>query len=209
MQQVEVFDRPKVHLEQYATTPHLAACMLYTIQSTFGDIEDKMVADLGCGCGTLTFGSIMLGASSCVGFDLDQEALDIFNNNKNDLEMESCDVVMCDIVKGLDDKWNDVFDTVIMNPPFGTRQKGIDLEFVKVGLKIASQAVYSLHKTSTRQHIMAKAKTWGIKAKVIAELRFDLPNTYKFHSKTSVDIKVDLIRFWFPDPKYTCDLFKR
>jgi len=30
---------------------------------------------------------------------------------------------------------------------------------------------------------------------VVAELRFDLPNTYKFHKKRSVDVQVDLYRF--------------
>lgn len=36
--------------------------MLYTIHNTFDDIENKIVADLGCGCGVLTIGSAMLGA---------------------------------------------------------------------------------------------------------------------------------------------------
>lgn len=30
---------------------------------------------------------------------------------------------------------------------------------------------------------------------VIAQLRFDLPKTYKFHKKNSVDVAVDLYRF--------------
>jgi predicted RNA methylase len=29
LQDMEVFEQPKVHLEQYPTTPHLAACCLY------------------------------------------------------------------------------------------------------------------------------------------------------------------------------------
>lgn len=44
---VEVFDRPKILLEQYHTPPHIAACLLHTMQSSFGDIENKLVADLG------------------------------------------------------------------------------------------------------------------------------------------------------------------
>ena len=38
-----------------------------------------------------------------------------------------------------------------MNPPFGTRKKGADMEFLSAAMKVASQAVYSLHKTSTRE----------------------------------------------------------
>ncbi|CAG14397.1 unnamed protein product, partial [Tetraodon nigroviridis] len=49
LQQVDVFEEPKILFEQYPTSPHIAACMLYTIQSTFDDIEGKVVADLGCG----------------------------------------------------------------------------------------------------------------------------------------------------------------
>ena len=30
---------------------------------------------------------------------------------------------------------------------------------------------------------------------VLAELRFDLPASYRFHTKDSVDIEVDFIRF--------------
>uniref|UniRef100_A0A1B6LVI9 Methyltransferase-like protein 5 n=1 Tax=Graphocephala atropunctata TaxID=36148 RepID=A0A1B6LVI9_9HEMI len=204
LQQIEVFDCPKVELEQYATSPHLAACMLYTIQSSYGDLEGRMVADLGCGCGTLTFGTAMLGAGLCLGFDVDREALGIFNVNREELEIEGCDAVLCDVVRDIGDRWGDCFDTVVMNPPFGTRRKGVDMEFVKVGLKLATTAVYSLHKTSTRSHVLAAARGWGVEAKVVAELRFNLPQTYKFHSKSSVDIKVDLVRFWFGKPKTSC-----
>lgn len=42
--------------------PSATACMLYTIQSTFDDIEGKVVADLGCGCGVLSIGAAMLDA---------------------------------------------------------------------------------------------------------------------------------------------------
>lgn len=40
----------------------LLACMLYTIHNTYDDIENKMIADLGCGCGVLSIGTAMLGA---------------------------------------------------------------------------------------------------------------------------------------------------
>lgn len=42
------------------------------------------------------------------------------------------------------------FDTIVMNPPFGTRNTGIDSIFVLNAMKI-SNVVYSLHKTSTRE----------------------------------------------------------
>lgn len=197
LQDVSVFEKPKIFLEQYATSAHISSRMLHTIQSSFGDIEGKIVADLGCGCGTLSTGAAMLGAGLCVGFDVDSDALNIFTSNVEEFELTEVDAVCCDVTKGLGQMMHKKFDTVIMNPPFGTKQnQGIDMEFLKVALQMAGTAVYSLHKTSTRSHILAKALEWGVKTKVLAELRFDLPATYKFHKKNSVDICVDFIRFY-------------
>nr|XP_020645070.1 methyltransferase-like protein 5 [Pogona vitticeps] len=195
LQQADDFENPKLLLEQYPTRPHIAACMLYTIHNTFDDIENKIVADLGCGCGVLSIGSSMLGAGFCVGFDIDADALEVFNKNVQEFELTNIDMVQCDICS-LPDKKPQKFDTVIMNPPFGTKHnKGTDMTFLKTALQMARTAVYSLHKTSTRQHIQKKADEWKVKMEVLAELRYDLPASYKFHKKKSVDIEVDFIRF--------------
>ncbi|KAM4897605.1 rRNA N(6)-adenosine-methyltransferase METTL5 isoform 2-T2 [Sylvia borin] len=186
LQQVDTFENPKLLLEQYPTRPHIAACMLYTIHNTFDDIENKTIADLGCGCGMLSIGSAMLGAGFCVGLDIDADALEIFNSNIEDFELTNVNMVQCDICS-LSDSLSDTFDTVIMNPPFGTKHnKGIDMIFLKTALQMAKTAVYSLHKTSTRQHIQKKAAEWEVKMEVLAELRFDLPASYKFHKKKSL-----------------------
>ena len=70
-----------IRLEQYPTRPHIAACMVHTMAYTFDDIEDKLIADLGCGCGVLSIGSVMLGAGAVTGFDVDQDALEQFQGN--------------------------------------------------------------------------------------------------------------------------------
>lgn len=93
---------------------------------------------------------------------------------------------------------DDCVDTVLTNPPFGTKpdKAGIDVKFLKLGCQIARRAVYSFHKSSTRDYVLRTAKALpNVKdAAVIAEMKFDLPRTYKFHSAASVDIEVDLIR---------------
>ncbi|KAL8183441.1 UNVERIFIED_CONTAM: Methyltransferase-like protein 5 [Gekko kuhli] len=195
LQQVDGFEDPKLLLEQYPTRPHIAACMLYTIHNTFDDLENKIVADLGCGCGVLSIGSAMLGAGLCIGFDVDTDALEVFNRNAEEFELTNIDMVQCDVCS-LPEEMAKTFDTVIMNPPFGTKHnKGIDMAFLKTALRMARTAVYSLHKTSTRHHIQKKANDWKVKMEVLAELRYDLPASYKFHKKKSVDIEVDFIRF--------------
>lgn len=87
-----------------------------------------------------------------------------------------------------------------MNPPFGTRNKGIDVLFLEKALELRPKAIYSLHKTSTRPFLIKKAeKEWGLQVKVLAELKFAIPQIHKFHKKKSLDVEVDFIRFEVPD----------
>jgi len=86
------------------------------------------------------------------------------------------------------------FDTVVMNPPFGTRNAGVDVAFVRTALRLSNR-VYSLHKTSTRDFLLRKAGELGAQAEVVAELKFDVPKSYAFHKEKSKDVFVDLVRF--------------
>ncbi|KAL6597250.1 methyltransferase like 5 [Neocallimastix sp. 'constans'] len=197
LQDVDVFEKPKIQFEQYPTSAHIASRMLYTAQSMYDDIEDKIVADLGCGCGVLSIGANQLGALYNFAFDIDDDALEICRENMEGFEIENMDLIKVDVeTLTLRDK----VDTVFMNPPFGTKtHKGIDMVFLKKAIDISTRAVYSLHKTSTREHIFKKAKEWGVSCEVVAELRYDIPAMYKFHKKKSVDIQVDFLRFAHPD----------
>jgi len=71
----------------------------------------------------------------------------------------------------------------------------MDALFVQTAIKLVSTAVYSLHKSSTRAFFLERAPSWGASARVVAELKFELPKMYAFHSSASTDINVDLIRF--------------
>ncbi|CAI0628782.1 unnamed protein product [Linum tenue] len=191
---LQQFSNPKVELEQYPTGPHIASRMLYMAENSYGDVTEKVVADFGCGCGTLGAAAALMGAEQVFGIDVDSESLEMATANAEDLELD-IEFVQCDI-RNLGWRGSSV-DTVVMNPPFGTRRKGADMEFLCAALKIASGAVYSLHKTSTRDHIKRAAlRDFGAKtAEVLCELRFDVPQLYKFHKKKEVDVAVDLWRF--------------
>nr|CAG4641979.1 EOG090X0BVL [Eurycercus lamellatus] len=197
LQQLEGFTKPKILLEQYETRAHIAACMLHSIESSYGDLGGKMVLDLGCGCSVLGIGATLLGACYVLGVDIDEEALQIASSNIQQFELDNIDLLQCD-VKLLPLVLGKKFDTIIMNPPFGTKHnKGLDSLFVEIGLECLSDkgVLYSLHKTSTRDHFARKASGWKVEAKVLAQLRYDLPATYKFHKQSSVDIEVDFWRF--------------
>jgi predicted RNA methylase len=76
------------------------------------------------------------------------------------------DIIIADI-QSLNLRQSKPFDTIIMNPPFGTKAKGIDMVFLQQALKVlvsdmynfvslilleySSVSVYSLHKSSTRE----------------------------------------------------------
>lgn len=199
LQDLEGFSKPKILLEQYETRAHIASCMLHTIESSYGDLSQKMVLDLGSGCCALGIGAVMLGASYVLGVDIDGDALEIASSNIKlfdilNIELLQCDVRQLSHILGGRHK----FDTVIMNPPFGTKHnKGLDSLFVEVGLScLADKGVlYSLHKSSTRDYFYKKSVGWKVEPRVLAQLRYDLPATYKFHCKNSVDVEVDFWRF--------------
>ena len=59
--------------------------------------------------------------SLCIGFDIDDDALDIFRRNAEEFELSNVDLVRCDLCSLEPDAYAKKFDTVIMNPPFGTK----------------------------------------------------------------------------------------
>jgi predicted RNA methylase len=65
LEDVEPFAAPRIELEQYATGAHLAARILHTAHG-LGDVEARVVVDLGCGCGVLAIASVLMGASHVV-----------------------------------------------------------------------------------------------------------------------------------------------
>ncbi|XP_067645708.1 rRNA N6-adenosine-methyltransferase Mettl5-like [Eurosta solidaginis] len=143
----------------------------------------------------LSVGSFLLGAGMTTGFEIDEDALDNFHTNITEMELPGLDCVLCDVLTLPDSKkWENAFDTIITNPPFGTKKNsGIDMCFVKTGISLATAAVYSFHKSSTRDYVHKKFKDWGVKGNVVAELKYNIDTSYSFHKNKSVDIDVD---FW-------------
>jgi predicted RNA methylase len=184
------FDSPKVEFEQIPTSPHIASRMLFTAASR-DDIVDCTVGDFGVGAGMLSIASNLLGSAYTIGFEVDSDALDDACVNFQQQDIDDIDLVQLDICSA---RISHSFDTIVMNPPFGTRNKGIDTAFVVKGMENAS-TVYSLHKTSTRDHFKRLADKNEYNIEVLAELKYDIPKTFKFHKEKTKDIYVDLYRF--------------
>ena len=131
-----------------------------------------------------------------IALDLDESVLEIAQENIRNAELEnSClELVLCD---ALNVPFNPkICDVVVMNPPFGTKgNKGIDVAFLKAGMKLAREAIYSLHKSATRNYLLKKGSDMGLKTKVLGQFSYDLPPTYARHTKLKKTVDVDLIRF--------------
>eukprot|EP01079_Euglenida_sp_SAG-EU17-18_P002241 gene2241-3118_t len=181
---VEVFAKPKVQLEQYITPPHLAAQLLLHMHED-GNVEGCNILDLGCGTGMLGIGCAVLGAGQVTGVDLDPAALAIASENVAEFELDGVvGLMLGDVRKTVPSlRRGGMFDTAVTNPPFGTKDNaGLDMLFLHAAVQ-----------SSTRAHVLSKARSWGCKARVVAELRYNLDASYKFHKKASKDIAVDFI----------------
>eukprot|EP01061_Rhynchopus_euleeides_P009944 TRINITY_DN19275_c0_g1_i1.p3 TRINITY_DN19275_c0_g1~~TRINITY_DN19275_c0_g1_i1.p3 ORF type:complete len:227 (+),score=100.51 TRINITY_DN19275_c0_g1_i1:202-882(+) len=211
LQELKGFAKPKIELEQYLTPPELASHFVCAAERTYGDIEGKVVLDLGCGTGMLSIGAALLGADAVVACDIDPDALALAQENREDMELEDViDFVKLDVTlrkRGEDDgtpllpQFRQKFDTVVLNPPFGAnkdrQQKGIDLLFLHTAVAMVKDggAVYSLHKSSTREHIQGVGEKWGMTAEPLGEYTWNLAKTYKHQKKNTKDISVDMWRF--------------
>lgn len=198
--------------------------MIYTAQTQYEDIENHQLIDLGIGTGMLSIASCLLDADHIFGFDCDPEALTLCQSNLTEFELESTvDLIQTDLrrVRLPVDLHRIQAETIVMNPPFGTRpfsiapeqqdefsSIGIDMHFLHHASQLATHSIYSLHKTTTRDHIYKKAADWNMKMEVIAVLQFEIPKLEKKrpNRKNSTasnaplkPIEVDLIRFEIKD----------
>lgn len=178
LSKLKKIDNLKVKLEQYPTDSEIASEILWNAYLS-NKIENKVIADLGCGNGIFAYGSLLLGAKKVFCMDLDQESLDIAKEN---IENKKAVFLNIDIKE-----FNEEVDTVFQNPPFGTKVKHIDLIFLKKALQIAD-SVYTLHKSTTADFIRKNINKFEIKE----ELTFNFPikHSYKFHNKPVKQIRV-------------------
>jgi len=145
------FDKPKVELEQYPTSASIAARVLSVCEDQFGDVRHKVVVDMGCGAGMLTAAAAVLEADQVIGIDIDPDALETARDNLDSFEgiEAAVELVESDVAQA--PKFLSCYhhraQTVISNPPFGTRCKGADVAFIEAAFRLAPGGVlYSLHK---------------------------------------------------------------
>jgi putative methylase len=191
LQKVQPHPSPKAYLEQYTIPTDVAAELLFIATYIHDDINEKIVADLGCGTGRLTLGAVFLGAEEAVGIDIDKAAVRKAKDNAEKLGVkEKTNWVAGDI----DSLWGN-FHTVLQNPPFGVQRRSADRKFLLKALELAPR-VYSLHKggQSNRAFIKRFIEGHGGKVTGIFPMKLNIPKLFKFHTKPKHIVQVDLYR---------------
>ncbi len=182
------FASPKVNAEQYETDSETAADVIWLAYMR-GEISGKTIADLGCGTGILGIGCLMLGAREVYFVDNEPDALKLAEENIEKSGFKSKATVERTDIK----KFNKKADVVIQNPPFGTKEKHADREFLEKAFQTAD-IIYSFHKTSTESFVKAIAADNGFR--ITDKLSFAMPlkKTMPFHKKKIERIDVSCYR---------------
>jgi putative methylase len=201
LSKLEVFAEADPRLEQYPTDSEVAASVLWAALMQ-GDIEEKTVADFGCGTGILGIGALALGAKHVTFIDIDQRVLPPLMANLHRLEEELDEELSnYEIVTGnvsefrltTVDGRELTLDTVLQNPPFGTRDEHADVQFIEAASRLSS-VIYSLHKTSTLQYLRRFAQTHALTVSVEWPFSFPLKATMAHHTKRLQRIDVTCLR---------------
>jgi len=187
IQKVNPHPKPVVSLEQYTIPADLAAEILFTACYAYDDIREKCVLDLGTGTGRLALGASILGAETVVGVDIDASSIRAASQSAKVLREEVIWIVGdIGIIRG-------TFDTVVMNPPFGTKRPHADLQFLQCAQNLAS-VIYSIHKSSTRNFLEQWLQNQALKGERIMSTKMEIPHQFSFHRKPKRSVEVDVFR---------------
>lgn len=192
LSRLKTFEKPKLQPEQYQTDSEAAAEILW-FAAMKGDIKDKTIADLGAGNGILGIGALALGAGKVWMVENDGDVMPIINDNtmlaKDELEIKGkADIVNSDI-NDFDKKVN----TVFQNPPFGTKVRHADREFLEKAFEIAD-VVYSFHKKSTTKFVEAISRDRGFRITNAFDINFRIKKLHSFHKKPVRAVEVSCFR---------------
>ncbi|MFH1770804.1 MAG: METTL5 family protein [archaeon] len=176
LSKLKVFAAPNTNLEQYPTDSEIAADVLWFADLN-GDIQGKIVADLGAGTGILGIGCLLLGARKVYFVEKDKEAIKVLKENLQSHGLKNHEIISEDIVN-----FHTKVDVVVQNPPFGTKEKHTDRFFLDKASTLAN-TIYSFHKTETKGFIDNYTRDLGFETTHYFEFDFPLKKTMEQHRK--------------------------
>jgi predicted RNA methylase len=183
---LKILERPNLKLEQYPVSSESASELLYMAGFEHDDLDGRVI-DLGTGTGRLAIGAALLDAREVVGVDVDEQALALARQNAQMTEVQ-VEWVQSDIEEIMGK-----FDSVIMNPPYGTRKIHADTRFLERAFQLAP-VVYSIHKSATREFLLQFVTGLGSQVDQVRSMRMTIPHLFGFHEKKRATVEVDLYR---------------
>ena len=176
------FDQPKPELEQYSTPVDIVAEIM-KLASAQGHLSGTVV-DLGCGTGRLAIGAALLG-TEITAYEIDNSALELAKEyaEENNLEIIWENLAIENI--------NKKYDTVIMNPPFGSQRTGADRTFLKKALEIGTN-IWSIHMAETKNFVKGFVEKNNGEIISAYEFDFQIRKSMPFHTKDTSNQKAIL-----------------
>jgi putative methylase len=196
LSKLNLFIRGNILLEQYPTDSEIAAESLWIVYMN-GDIEGKVIVDLGAGTGILGIGALELGAKFIYFVEKDKKAIEQLETNLaiyNKINYAIIDSDISDFDISNTYKSMEKIDTIIMNPPFGTKEKHSDREFLIKAFSLCDK-IYSFHKTTTSAFVESFSAGSGFRIVIKKDFEFPLKHTYSFHKSKIKRIEVSLFYF--------------
>ncbi len=190
LQRLAGFSRPRAALEQYQTPAPLAARLLYHALMK-GDIEGRRVCDLGTGTGVLAIGASLLGAASVTGIEIDEAALVVARANAALLETDVV-FIRADVKDGSLPGKVGIFDTVVMNPPFGAQKAHADRPFIDLALALAP-VTYGIFNAGSALFVKTYTEGRGEIAERVGG-SFPIKRTFAFHTRDVRETGVEILR---------------
>ncbi len=172
-------------LEQYPTPATIVADVVFNAYMN-GDVKDLKVVDLGCGNGTFAIAAALMGAGMSVGYDISEDAIDVANRNKENLELDVSFHVsdVNDVTEGA--------DTIFMNPPFGCQSRGADRPFLDKAMEL-SECIYSIHKAETVDFVIRYCERNNRSASLCKVYKYDIPHMFEFHRDENRSIEIAVV----------------
>ncbi|MFD1599718.1 METTL5 family protein [Halobellus rarus] len=187
------FEDPQADLEQYPTPPELAAHVVH-VADLNGDVEDRLVVDLGTGTGMLALGAALRGPSRVVGIDVDRTALSTAVKNRRRVGTRApIDWVHADATRA--PLCPDGPTTVLMNPPFGAQRgnEHADRAFLETAASIADVS-YSVHNAGSREFVESFAADRGGSVTHAFQATLALERQFDFHEADAEEIDAEVYR---------------
>lgn len=189
------FDDPDVELEQYPTSPELAANLVHLADLT-GDLDGEVV-DLGTGTGMLALAAATRSPDRVLALDIDRHALDTAHKNEATITPDTgVNWIQADATRP---PLSTTDATVVMNPPFGAQHgnRGADRAFLDAARTFAVVS-YSIHNAGSRAFVEAYADDHDGTVTHAFAAELPIEGQFEFHTSDRTELPVEVYRIEWP-----------